>query len=156
MFVRVCNDYSDVIRALRDRTDEMQISRGAIDFIGGLSDGYSSKLLSEHPSKILGPMSMGPTLETLGLRLMLVEDTAATARTIERRTPVVSSHQRFCNQSNPKKIKSTRPAVLIPAASNEDEKINTTVDLTRTPGTSAKRSAGLARLYARHPNQKRP
>jgi hypothetical protein len=68
--------------------------------------------MSLAPSKVLGPTSMGPTLETLGLRLMLVEDTAATARTIERRTPVVSSHQRFCNQSNPKKIKSTKQPVL--------------------------------------------
>jgi hypothetical protein len=59
---------------------------------------------------------------------MLVEDTAATARTIERRTPVVATHRRLGNKSNPRKIKSTNPAVLIPAASNEGEEINTTVD----------------------------
>jgi len=58
MFVRVCSDYSDVIRALHDRTDELLISREAIDTIAGLSDGYSSKLLSATPSKVLGPMSM--------------------------------------------------------------------------------------------------
>jgi hypothetical protein len=103
MFMRLCSDYSDVIRALRDRTDELQISRGSIDTIAGLSDGYSAKLLSEHPSKVLGPMSMGATLETLGLRLMLVEDTAATARTMKLRTPVTASHQRFGNKSNSRK-----------------------------------------------------
>jgi hypothetical protein len=64
MFVRICSDYSDVIRGLRDRTDELQISREAIDSIGGLSDGYAAKLLSESPSKVLGPISMGPTLQT--------------------------------------------------------------------------------------------
>jgi hypothetical protein len=100
MFVRICADYSDVISALRDRTDELQISRGAIDAIAGLSEGYSAKLLSENPSKVLGPMSMGATLQTLGLRLMLIEDTAASQRTIARRTPVVSSHQRMGNKSN--------------------------------------------------------
>jgi hypothetical protein len=100
MFVRVCSEYSDVISALRDRTAEMQISREAIDTIAGLSDGYAAKLLSEQPSKILGPMSLGPTLETLGLRLMLVEDTAATARTRALRTPVSRSNQRFGNKNN--------------------------------------------------------
>jgi hypothetical protein len=59
----------------------------------------SVKLLATQPSKILGPMSMGTTLETLGLRLMLVEDTAATARTAKFREPVISSHQRFDNKS---------------------------------------------------------
>jgi hypothetical protein len=125
VFMRLCSDYIDVINALRDRTDELQISREAIDSIAGLSDGYAAKLLSESPSKVLGPISMGPTLQTLGLRLMLVEDTAATARTIERRTPVVATHRRLGNKSNPRKIKT--PA-LIPGASNEAEKINTTVD----------------------------
>jgi hypothetical protein len=54
------------------------------------------------PSKVLGPMSMGPTLESLGLRLLLIEDTKATQRTIERRTPVMSSHRRLGNKSNSK------------------------------------------------------
>jgi acyl-CoA synthetase (AMP-forming)/AMP-acid ligase II len=45
---------------------------------------------------------MGSTLEALGLRLMLVEDTAATARTRALRTPVRASHQRFGNKSNSK------------------------------------------------------
>jgi hypothetical protein len=102
VFMRLCSDYADVISALRDRTDELQISREAIDSIAGLSDGYAAKLLSESPSKILGPTSMGPTLQTLGLRLMLVEDTAASQRTIERRTPVVASHRRLGNKNNSK------------------------------------------------------
>jgi hypothetical protein len=102
VFMRLCSDYVDVINALRDRTDELQLSREAIDSIAGLSDGYAAKLLSGSPSKVLGPISMGPTLETLGLRLMLVEDTAATARTIARRTPVVSTHRRLGNKNNSK------------------------------------------------------
>jgi hypothetical protein len=34
---------------------------------------------------------------------MLIEDTATTARTINLRTPVTASHQRFGNKSNSRK-----------------------------------------------------
>jgi hypothetical protein len=107
MFVRVCNDYADLISGLRDRTVEMRISREEIASIAGLTAGYAGKLLS--PSKILGPISMGPTLETLGLRLMLVEDTSAAARTIERRKPVKPNRRRFGN----KNLATARAAVQI-------------------------------------------
>lgn len=99
MFLRACSDYLDVIRGLRERADQLQISRNSIDEISGLSDGYAAKLLSIPPVKTIGMMSMAPLFETLGVRLILVEDTAATARTIERRKPVVSSHQRFGNKN---------------------------------------------------------
>jgi hypothetical protein len=94
MFMRMCSDYFDVIRALRDRTDDLKISRLEIDEIGGLQTGYSAKLLSMQPSKVLGPVSMGPTLQTLGLRVILVEDTEFTARTLERRKPRCDQHVR--------------------------------------------------------------
>jgi hypothetical protein len=59
-----------------------------------LQSGYSSRLLALQPAKIFGPVSMGPTLETLGLRMMLVEDKTLTARTLERRTPRCEQHVR--------------------------------------------------------------
>ncbi len=114
MFVRLCSDYADVIRALRDRTAELQISMVAIDSIAGLSDGYAAKLLSLSPAKVLGPISMGPTLETLGLRLMLVEDTAATARTLAHRDPVDRSNQRFGNKNNSRPQLKIESSVEIP------------------------------------------
>jgi hypothetical protein len=114
MFVRVCSEYAEVISALRDRTAEMQISREAIDAITGLADGYSAKLLSLQPSKILGPLSWGPMLKTLGLRLMLIEDTAATTRTIKLREPVDQSNQRFGNKCNSKHRSNVESVVEIP------------------------------------------
>ena len=94
MFVRACSDYLDVIRGLRERADQLQISREAIDDLSGLSDGYSAKLLSIPPVKTIGFMSMSPLFETLGVRLMLVEDTEHTAKTLTRRTPRVEGHVR--------------------------------------------------------------
>lgn len=99
MFVRVCDDYSDVIMALRDRAVALQIKRADIDQLAGLATGHAGKLLSPRPTKGLGPTSWGPTLEALGLRLILVEDTAATARTVGRRVPVDTRQQRFCHKN---------------------------------------------------------
>jgi hypothetical protein len=36
-------------------------------------------------------------LQTLGLKLLIIEDEAATARTLARRVPVASNQQRFGN-----------------------------------------------------------
>jgi Reverse transcriptase (RNA-dependent DNA polymerase) len=76
--------------ARQERFDFLGYSFGA----HGLQSGYSSKLLALQPAKIFGPVSMGPTLETLGLRMMLVEDKTLTARTLERRTPRCEQHVR--------------------------------------------------------------
>lgn len=99
MFVRACSSYLDVIHGLRERADQLQISRQSIDDLSGLSDGYAAKLLAIPPVKVIGFMSMEPLFSTLGVRLMLVEDTAATARTVERRAPVKTNHQRFGNKN---------------------------------------------------------
>jgi len=70
-FTRMVSDYSELVHALRDRAIEMQISRLDLDEIGGLTSGHSSKLLSSKPAKIFGPISLGPMLEVLGLRVVL-------------------------------------------------------------------------------------
>ena len=107
-FTRMVADYSELLHALRDRAVEMQISRCEIDEISGLASGYAGKLLSLSPAKIFGPISMGPTLEVLGLRVVLVEDTGLTKATESRRTPVDQSNQRFGNRSN------SKPSLLPP------------------------------------------
>jgi hypothetical protein len=99
MFARPCMDYSDLINGLRDRAVALELSRQETDEIAGFHDGYASKLLSLVPARIFGPVSLGPTLQTLGLCILLVEDTAATARTIAKRTPVDASNQRMGNKN---------------------------------------------------------
>src|SRR6266851_7511074 len=99
MFARPCIDYSELIGALRDRAAELQLSREALGEIAGLPDRYMGHLLAKAPRKIFGPVSMGPTLQSLGLRMLLVEDTAMTARTLERRVPVDASNQRMGNKN---------------------------------------------------------
>jgi hypothetical protein len=45
------------------------------------------------------PIGLEAMLGTLGLRILLIEDEAATARTLALRTPVQSNQQRFGNVS---------------------------------------------------------
>ena len=113
-FTRMVSDYSELVHALRDRAIEMQISRLDLDEIGGLTSGHSSKLLSSKPAKIFGPISLGPMLEVLGLRVVLVEDTGLTRATQSRRTPVDQSNQRFGNKNNSRPQLKIESSVEIP------------------------------------------
>jgi hypothetical protein len=97
---RLITDYGSLLEAFRERAQELEISREGIDSVAGWADGYASKLLAGEAAKkrkIIGPMSLGLMLGTLGLKMILVEDPEATARTLARRTPVNRANQRFGN-----------------------------------------------------------
>jgi hypothetical protein len=84
---RTIADYAEFLQAIRDRADEMQMSRLEIDHQAGLQDGYSGKTLGPAKRRAYGMRSLGPTLGALGLRLLLVEDTAQTEKILARRQP---------------------------------------------------------------------
>jgi hypothetical protein len=65
---------ADLQVALRQRAEQLDVSREWIDAIGGLSAGHSSKLLCEPPTKRMGLMSFNTMLATLGVKLIMVED----------------------------------------------------------------------------------
>jgi hypothetical protein len=65
----------------------LQLTRAQIDEISGLQEGYSSKILRKSRLKKLGSISMPNLFGTLGVKLFLVEDPEATAKTLSRRTP---------------------------------------------------------------------
>ena len=50
----------------------------------------------------MGIVSLGLMLKTLGLKLLVIEDEVATARTISLRVPVESHQQRFKNNCRQK------------------------------------------------------
>jgi hypothetical protein len=56
------------------------------------------------------PASLEAILGTLGLRIIIIEDHAATSRTLLRRVPVDHANQRFDNKCNSK----TLPKLLAP------------------------------------------
>jgi hypothetical protein len=100
---RAFSDYQTLVETCRARADELALSRLEIDRLAGLPTGYAGKLLgkSEHrkTKKKFGPISLEAMLGALGLKIILIEDEAATARTLALRTPVDRAQQRFGNVS---------------------------------------------------------
>jgi hypothetical protein len=59
-------------------------------------DAVCNSILAE-PEKKIWPIAMEAMLGALGLKILVIEDDAATARTLAMRTPVDRTQQRFGN-----------------------------------------------------------
>ena len=66
--------YHELHALLRARADELEVSRLDLDALAGIAAGYSSTLLAPAKKKKLGPVSLGPLLAALGLKLLVAED----------------------------------------------------------------------------------
>lgn len=80
MTSKLIHSMDELLNALRDRRDALNISHETIDGIAGLQSGYTSKLLAPRPVKNLGPMSFGSLLGAMGLAVIVIEDPQAVAR----------------------------------------------------------------------------
>jgi hypothetical protein len=79
----VVADYAGLLAALRARAEQLDVSRRALDELGGLADGHTAALLSGFAG--LGPTSFGLLLGALAVRLAVIEDAEATLRLRRRR-----------------------------------------------------------------------
>lgn len=81
---RVIGDYRGLIETCRARADELALSRSEIDRLSGLPAGFAGKILGKggllpgKKHKRMWPVSLELMLGTLGLRILLIEDEAAT------------------------------------------------------------------------------
>lgn len=101
---RPIESHRGLVETCRQRALDLAISRQELDRLAGLPDGYSGKLLSyEGHSKDprrMWSFAFEAMLGALGLQVIIIEDPAATARTLARREkPVNASQQRFGNVS---------------------------------------------------------
>jgi hypothetical protein len=97
---RLISDYRGLVETCRARADELELSRLEIDRLGGLPAGYAGKLLGKdggQRKKKMWPVALESMLGVLGLKILIIEDEAATARTLALRTPVDRANQRFGN-----------------------------------------------------------
>jgi hypothetical protein len=112
---RPVTGYKGLVETCRQRADELAISRLEIDRLAGLPSGYSAKLLGKEGGalkrKRMWPASLEAILGTLGLQIIIIEDCAATSRTLSRRVPVDQCNQRFDNKCNSKTV----PLLAAPA-----------------------------------------
>ena len=100
---RLFSDYRTLIETCRARSEELASSRLELDRLAKLPDGYSAKILGKEENakdaKRIWPKGLGAMLDTLGLKVILIADDAAAARTLALRTPVDRANQRFGNVS---------------------------------------------------------
>ena len=100
---RLFTDYRTLHETCRARADELGISRAEIDRLAGYPSGYAGKLLGKNggepgrKNKKMWPFALESMLGVLGLKMLLLEDEAATAKTLALRTPVDRANQRFGN-----------------------------------------------------------
>ena len=87
----ICQDYDGLHRILRDRAEELNVSRTTLDEAAGFTPGHASKLLAPRPLKKLGAVTLGLMLQVMGLKLVVVEDVEAleriSAKLIPREVP---------------------------------------------------------------------
>jgi hypothetical protein len=87
-------DYPGMLDALRRRVTELHVNGERFDEYVGLPRGYLSKLVGANPVRRLGMTSFAPVVAGLGLRVLFVEDEAATQRLKNRVRPRNSSYVR--------------------------------------------------------------
>jgi hypothetical protein len=80
----IVKDYDGLHQACRAYVDKISVSRVVIDEVAGLPSGYAGKVLGPNQAKRLGMTSLGPFLQTVGLVLIVAQDTDASARMLER------------------------------------------------------------------------
>jgi hypothetical protein len=70
MIPKIVSTKSELVGAIRDRRDALNISHSSIDALAGLADGHTSKLLCG--DKGFGAMSLDAVLRALALRMVVV------------------------------------------------------------------------------------
>ena len=81
------NGYDGLIAIFRARFDELGITGETADYLGGLSAGHTTKLLTKEHMRRFGPVTLAPILGVLGMKLIAVVDEEALAQISARLTP---------------------------------------------------------------------
>jgi hypothetical protein len=81
------HSYGELLDVLRDRMRELDVTFETIDHVSGLQARYTQKLLGGVPSKRFGDLSLGCILQSLGVKLVAIEDAEALARVRDRLVP---------------------------------------------------------------------
>jgi hypothetical protein len=84
---RLISDHCELVEAVRDRVNEMGLTRLELDHQSGMPSGYSGKLLGQKNIKSFGWASLGSVLGAIGCKLVLIEDPEQTAKMRARITP---------------------------------------------------------------------
>jgi hypothetical protein len=84
-------DYDQLIAALRDRVSKLGVTCESVDHVSGLPQRYTNKLLSRHPVRMFGRRSLGPVLQSLGVKLVLTLDAESDFEKLRQRLSPVKN-----------------------------------------------------------------
>jgi hypothetical protein len=73
-FYAEIHDYAGLRLALRQRVEQLNVSRNCLDSVSGLPSGYVGKILSPYGKKRIGGMSLGLLVRAAGLKMTLIDD----------------------------------------------------------------------------------
>jgi hypothetical protein len=107
-------DYDSLLRLLRARADQLQISRSTIDHISGLQEGMSAKILSLNQLRRVGVGSLGPLLDALCLTLVAVPNDEAFARNKSRYIKRDIAHHTSASKGHAANPRPPKPPKLKP------------------------------------------
>ena len=74
------HDYDELISAIRRVVAVSHRSHETINTLAGLPDRYINKLLCDPPIRGIGAGTLGPILQAIGRKLVLIEDPVTSAR----------------------------------------------------------------------------
>jgi hypothetical protein len=84
-----CRSYDELVTALRARVGQLGVSCESIDALAGLPQRYTNKLLAPVAVRTFHRRSLGPLLQSLGVKLILaLDDGSAFERLRARLSPV--------------------------------------------------------------------
>ena len=125
-----------LLKAIRARITQLELSHEVLDYAAGLPLGYSGKLLANPPVKRMGHFTLFLILQTLGLDIVLVENPEA----------LESLKNRHFHRRRPFMLRQPRITVFTP----DFRRVNGSKGArARNIKLSAKRRIALARRAAR-------
>jgi hypothetical protein len=74
LFFAEATDYQSLRDAIRQRVEQLNVTRNNLDRVAGLPAGYSGKLLAPYAKKKIGGMSLGLLVKAAGLKMILVHN----------------------------------------------------------------------------------
>jgi hypothetical protein len=99
LFFAEVHDSASLREALRQRVEQLNISRSCLDYVSKLTPGYAAKLLAPNGKKGVGALSLDLLLPAVGLKIVLVDDRDALARVQPMFEPRVTYNVRLSNDS---------------------------------------------------------
>jgi hypothetical protein len=143
----IVNNYADLVAAIRERVRQLDVTMESIDETAGLASRHTSKLLAPEAPRRFGPVSLGPVLQVLGLKMVLTVDDEQFDRIKHRlavRTDTNRADYRDADNGLPTNRKRKKSSYFI-----SDSEMGRLLRMRGILATSPKRRSQIARIAAR-------